>query len=187
MGGCMRWIESLPKFVCWSPNFQCYCISGKDAIEVKWYYKWKSESESHSVMSNSLWPHGLYSSWNSPGQNRGMGSLSLLQGIFPTQRSNPGLPHCRRILYQLSHKVRPRILEWVDYPFPRGSSWIFLTQESNWALLHCRHILYQLSYLGPSSDRPNVFIKEEETPALTLPCYAQSRDHVRTQPEDGHL
>ena len=35
------------------------------------------------------------SSWNSPGQNTGVGSLSLLQGIFPTQGSNPGLPHCR--------------------------------------------------------------------------------------------
>ena len=44
----------------------------------------------------------LYSPWNSPGQNTGAGSLSLLQGIFPTQRSNPGLLHCRRILYQLS-------------------------------------------------------------------------------------
>ena len=42
--------------------------------------------------------------WNSPGQKTGVGSLSLLQGIFPTQRSNPGLPHCRQILYQLSHK-----------------------------------------------------------------------------------
>ena len=40
---------------------------------------------------------------SSPGQNTGVGSLSLLQGIFPTQGSNPGLPHCRRILYQLSH------------------------------------------------------------------------------------
>ena len=46
--------------------------------------------------------------WNSPGQNTGVGSLSLLQGIFETQESNPGLPHCRRILYQLSHKGSPR-------------------------------------------------------------------------------
>ena len=45
------------------------------------------------------------SPWNSLGQNTGVGSLSLLQGIFPTQGSNPGLPHCRRILYQLSHKT----------------------------------------------------------------------------------
>ena len=46
-------------------------------------------------MSDSLWPHGLYSPWNSPGQNTGVGSLSFLQRIFPTQGSNPGLPHCR--------------------------------------------------------------------------------------------
>ena len=61
-----------------------------------------SESESHSVMSDSLQPHRLYSPWNSPGQNTRMGSLSLLQWIFPTQRSNPGLLHCRQILYQLA-------------------------------------------------------------------------------------
>ena len=45
--------------------------------------------------------HGLYSPWNSPGQNTGVGSLSLLQGIFLTQESNQGLLHCRWILYQL--------------------------------------------------------------------------------------
>ena len=61
-------------------------------------------SESRSVVSDSLRPHGLYSPWNSPGHNTGVGSLSLLQGIFPTQGWNPGLLHCRRILYQLSHK-----------------------------------------------------------------------------------
>ena len=82
----------------------------------------ESESESHSVVSNSLQPHGLYSPCNSPGQNTGMGSCSLLQGIIPTQRSNPGLQHCRWILYQLSHKGSTRILEWVAYPFSRGSS-----------------------------------------------------------------
>ena len=66
-----------------------------------------NESESRSVMSNSLWSHGLYSPWNSPGQNTGVCSLSLLQGIFPTQGLNPGLRHCRWILYQLSHKGTP--------------------------------------------------------------------------------
>ena len=75
-----------------------------------------------SVMSDSLQPHGLYSPWNSPGQNTGVGSLSLLQEIFPTQGSNPGLPHCKRILSQLSHKGSPRILEWVAYPFSSGYS-----------------------------------------------------------------
>ena len=55
-------------------------------------------------MSDSLRPHGLYSPWNSPGQNTGVGSISLLQWTFPTQESNQGLPHCRRILYQLSYQ-----------------------------------------------------------------------------------
>ena len=54
-------------------------------------------SESHSVMSDSLWPHGLYSPCNSPGQNTGVGSHSLLQGILSSQGSNPGLLHCRWI------------------------------------------------------------------------------------------
>ena len=68
-----------------------------------WKWKW-SESRSCSVVSDSLQPHGLHSAWNSPGQNTGVDSLSLLQGIFPTQGWNPGLPHCRWLLYQLSHR-----------------------------------------------------------------------------------
>ena len=59
---------------------------------------------------------------NSPGQNTGVGSLSLLQGSFPTQILNPGLLHFRQILYQLSHSGSPVILEWVVYPFSSGSS-----------------------------------------------------------------
>ena len=81
------------------------------------------QSESLSVLSNSLQPHELYSPLNSPGQNTGVGSLSLLQGIFRTQGLSPGLPHCRQILYQLSYKGSPRILEWVAFPFFSGSSW----------------------------------------------------------------
>ena len=63
-----------------------------------------NESESHSVVTYSLWPHGQYSWWNSPGQNTGVGSISFLQGIVPTQGSNLSLPHCRQILYELNHK-----------------------------------------------------------------------------------
>ena len=62
----------------------------------KWEVKW---SESCSVVFDSLQPHGLYSPWTSPDKNTGVGSLSLLQDIFPTQGLNPGLPHCRLILY----------------------------------------------------------------------------------------
>ena len=65
-------------------------------------HKWKL-----LVMSDSLQPHGLYSPWNSLSLNAGVGSRFLLQGIFPTQRSNPDLPHCRWILYQLSQQGSP--------------------------------------------------------------------------------
>ena len=75
------------------------------------------ESESGSALSDSLRPP-----WNSPGQDTGVGSLSLLQGIFPTQGSNPGLLKCRWVLYQLNQEGSPRILEWVAYPFSTESS-----------------------------------------------------------------
>ena len=80
-----------------------------------------------SVMSDSLQPHGLQlirflCPGDSPGKNTGVGTLSLLQGIFPTQGSNPALSHCGRILYHLSHQGSPRILEWVAYPFSSRSS-----------------------------------------------------------------
>ena len=78
----------------------------------------QAESESCSVVSDSLQPYP----WNSPGQNTGVGSLSLLHGIVPAQGSNPGLPHCGQSLYQLSHQGSPRILEWAAYPFSCRSS-----------------------------------------------------------------
>ena len=80
----------------------------------------------------TLWDPMDCSSWNSPGQNTGVGSLSLFRGIFPTQGSNPGLLHCRQILYQLSHQGSPRILEWVAYPSSRGSFW-----PKNWTRVSC--------------------------------------------------
>ena len=103
------------------------CIALTSMVNAQNFLEWcdecaeESESESRSV-GDSLWPHGLHSPWNSPGQNTGVGSLSLLQGIFPTQGWNPDLPHCRRILYQLSHKGSPRILAWVAYSFSSRSS-----------------------------------------------------------------
>ena len=77
--------------------------------------------ESCSVVSDSLRPHELYSPWNSPGQNTGVSSLSLLQRIFSTQGSNPGLPHCRWILYQLSYKGSPNLLFYISVSFLFGS------------------------------------------------------------------
>ena len=71
-------------------------------------------------MSDSLRPHGLYNPWNFPGQNNGVGCLSLLQGIFPIHRLNPDLLNCRWILYQLSHKGSPQVAkEEVNTKTPR--------------------------------------------------------------------
>ena len=66
------------------------------------------KSESRSLLSDSLRPHGLCT-WNSPGQSTGVGSLSLLQGIFPPKGSNPGLPHWRRILSERPFFKSPQI------------------------------------------------------------------------------
>ena len=67
-------------------------------------------------------PPGSYVQGDSPGKNTRVGCHALFQGILPNPGSNPGLPHCRNILYHLSHQGSPRILEWVAYPFSRGSS-----------------------------------------------------------------
>ena len=135
----------------------CHGILLSHSAEQNWVILWRcgwtqslpyrvkseSESESCSVVSSSLWSHGLCCPWHSPGQNTGVGSLSLFQGIFPTQGSNPGLPRCRRFLYQMSHKGSPRVLEQVAYPFssrssqPRnqtGVSWIAGGFFTNWAI-----------------------------------------------------
>ena len=86
--------------------------------------KWKCKSFSR------VWV--FVTPWNSPGQNAGVGSLSLLQGIFPTQGQKAGLLHCRWILYQLSHKGSPRIFEWVAYHFSSRYS-----QPRNWTGVSC--------------------------------------------------
>ena len=66
---------------------------------------------------------GFFTNWaTGKPKNSGVGSLSLLLWIFPTQELNQDLLHCRQILYQLSHRESPRILEWVAHPFSRGSS-----------------------------------------------------------------
>ena len=134
-------------------SFQASVFSNESTVHIRWPEYWSfnfSISPSNESCPTLCNPHGLYSPWNSPGQNTGVGSLSLLQGIFPTQGLNIGLPHCRWILYQLNHKGNPRILEWVALSLLQG---IFPTQELNRDLLHCRRVLHQLSYQGnPSSE-----------------------------------
>ena len=136
-------------------------------------------------MSNSLWPHGLCSPWNSPGQNIGVGSLSLLQGIFPAQWSNWGLPHCRWILYQLSHQGSPPYSQ--SHVFSLSHLWMGeLDHKEGWALknwcfwtvvlektleipLDCKEI----QPVHPNGDQSWVFIGrtdvEAETPILWPP------------------
>ena len=105
----IRW----PK--CWSFSF---IVSPSNeyfrliSFRIEWFilpavpgtHVWKWKLLSHVRLFATPW---TIQSWNSPGQKTGVGSLSLLQGIFPTHRSNSGLPHCRQILYQLSHKGSP--------------------------------------------------------------------------------
>ena len=95
------------------PNFRPHVIFNKSLYNLnltltndldKSIPKVKSESVSSSVLSKSLWPHGPYCPWNTPDQNIGVGSYSLLQGIFLTQWSNQGLLNCRQILHCLSHE-----------------------------------------------------------------------------------
>ena len=77
--------------------------------------EWKGKSLSRVWLFVTPW---IYSPWNSPGQNTGVDSRSLLQGIFPTQRSNPGLPHCRQIFYQLNLQGSPGLrveYNWSNY------------------------------------------------------------------------
>ena len=98
----------------------------------------ESEGESRSIVSDSSPSCGLCSPWNSPGQNTGVGSLSHLQGIFPTQGSYSGLPHCRQILYQLSHNVniKPTWDTWCVFALVRWSgrhtTQILHFGERNW-------------------------------------------------------
>ena len=95
--------KSIFSKLCWKSR----TVSCKSKAEHTSYH---TQSESHSVGPDSASPWTIqYSSWNSPGQNSGVGSLSLLQGIFPTQGLNPGLSHGRKILYQPSHKTNSKL------------------------------------------------------------------------------
>ena len=93
-----------------------------ESVDLRWMnlepvVKWSEVKVAH--WSPTLWAHGLQPArflypWDSPGKNTRVGSHSFLQGIFPAQRSNPGLPHCRQSLYRLNHWGCPRTLKWVQ-------------------------------------------------------------------------
>ena len=111
-------------------------------------------SESRSVMSNSLRPHGLYSPWNSTGQDTGVGSLCLPQGVFPNQQLNQGSPALQVDSFPAEPPGKPKNPGVGSLSFLQR---IFPTQESNRGLLHSKQILYQLSSQGsPGAAVPKV-------------------------------
>ena len=119
-------------------------------------YGCEKESESCSVVSDSLWPHGLYSPWNSLGQNTGVGSLFPLQGIFPTQGLNPGLLHCRWMLCQLSHKGSPWMWEMDHKEGWVPKNWCFQTVVLEKALESS--LDNKIKPVNPTGNQPWIFI-----------------------------
>jgi len=121
-------------------------------------FAWKWKLPGHVWLFVTLWTR------NSPGQNTGVGSLSFIQGIFPTQGSNPGLPHWKQILYQVSHKGSPRLLECIAYPFssrfsqprnPTGVSCIAGGFFINWAIREAPFIC--IVFLMPITNSSHTF------------------------------
>ena len=114
-----------------------------------------------SVVSNSLQPHELQPAGSSvhgdsPGKNTVEGCKALLQGIIPIQGLTPGLPHCRWILYHLSHGGSPRIVEWIAYLFSRGSS-----RPRNWTGVSC--ITGRFFPIWATREAPNWLLKVAES------------------------
>ena len=133
--------------------------------------------------ADSLWSHGLCS-WNSPGQNTGMGSLSLLQGIFPTQGSNPGLPHCRQILYQLSHQGSLSLVgkgcKAILWDLPLGA--LPRSQSKYWRKMPCasgnsieKGVIFKRSYIPEPSDlgKCDIFLHVRDHCGFQFVCINQ--------------
>ena len=118
--------------------------------------KWSRSVVSNSLRSCGLQPFRLFCPWDSPGKRTGVGRHFHLQGIFPTQRSNPGLPHCRQTLYPLIYQESPKN---TGMDCPALLQGIFPTQGSYSDLSHCRQILYHLSHEGsPITSNINLIL-----------------------------
>ena len=117
---------------------QLYAVYKKPTLNIVSEWKWKLLS--HVQL---FWDPMDCSPWDFPGQDTGVGSLSLLRGIFPTQGSNLGLPALQVDSLPPGPQGKPKNTGVGSLSLLQG---IFLTQESNWGLLHYRQILYQLSY-----------------------------------------
>ena len=130
-------------------------------------------------MSESLQPHRLYSPWNSPGQNTGVGSCSLLQGIFPTQGSNPCLPHCRWILYHLSHRDAQCEFPQLETRCPSSALTVLHCQETPVPSPSLNAQCPQLA-LPPTIQRQHQslhFSRTAGTPRVNMPQIPQPSHH----------
>ena len=148
-----------------SENLQQTCCRGceekRTSLHSWWGYKsvhplgkeYESQSESRSVVSDSFQPHGLYSLWNSPGQNTGVGSHSLLQGDLPNPEIKPRSPTLQVDSLPAEPQGKSKNTGVGSLSLLQG---IFRTQQLNWGLLHCRQIVYQLSYQGRPGDNPGL-------------------------------
>ena len=126
-------------------------------------------------MSDSLQPRAPYNPWNSPGQNTGVSSCSLLQEIFPTRGLNPGLLHCRWVLYHLSYQQSPRTLEWVVYPFSSRSSW-----PRNCTWVSCIAGGFLTSWANRKAHPPSLTYLQTPDMEITSTLFTSSRLWVET-------
>ena len=112
-----------------------------DNIDYGKYVIHESENESDrcSVVSDSLRPHGLYSPWNSPGQNTGVGSLSLSPGDLPNPGIEPRFPALQADSLPVELQGKPKNTAVGILSLFQG---IFPTHDLNWGLLHCTQMLY---------------------------------------------
>ena len=113
---------------------KCYFYNQKSD-----FYNQKSESESRSVMSHSLQPHGLYSPWNPPDQSTGVGKPFPSPGTLPNPGIEPRSPALQADSVPAEPHRKPKNAGVGSLTLLQR---IFPTQESNWSLLHCRQILY---------------------------------------------
>ena len=144
--GDFKTLGALPESILSSPLLS-YKSQNSILLILSWKWKW-----SHSVLSNSLQPHGLSPTrllhpWDFPGKNTGVGCHFLLQGSFLIQGSNPGLPHCRQMLYHLSHQGSPNFVLDTDYKPSTPLS----SAANAWAA-HCLEVQFKAWKSGPTGS-----------------------------------
>ena len=142
-------------------------------------------------MSNSLWPHGLHSPWDSPGQNTGVSSLFLLQGIFPTQGSNPGLLHCRRKTLKVTPKtILDGAVSWIAHCFSWSLIQAFvLDKNAAWSWEGCVKVTAQGSggagVCAPDGGKAPLAVLVHLPPAVRVGGRAEAPLQGRQTPHSG--